>query len=153
MNRLIISTIAIVLFVIPIHAQTIQYCYGDSIAVGFCDGKYSGSRRVGASPVVVLGYLQSAIQSNPNIFRNKTVELSTGVSNNPYDFTSIERQFQLLKNAGANVIVIGAAVGRYNTENQKLFTLSQKYGFTFKGGFIPGADGVHPYTYSSYVTK
>jgi hypothetical protein len=126
-----------------------EYYYGDSIAVGY-GGKSPGSRRVGASPSEVLSYIDRDLKDNPERFKGRTVNISTGVSNNPGDFKSIERQIARLKQSGANVNVLGAAQGRYDKENERLSALSSQYGANFKGGFKPGRDGVHPSSYSSY---
>lgn len=136
----------------PVFANDLkEFCYGDSISVGYCKNS-SGSRRVGASPREVLSYLERDLRDNPEKFRGKTVNISTGVSNNPDDFGSIERQLALLTKSGAKVNVLGAAQGRYDRENQRLQSLSTKYGVNFKGGFVPGRDGVHPRSYASYDT-
>ena len=127
----------------------VEYTYGDSIAVGY-GGKNPGSRRVGASPAEVLSYLERDLKDNPDKFKGKTVNISTGVSNNPGDFSSIESQLKLLKASGANVNVYGAAQGRYDKENERLGSLSSTYGANFKGGFKAGRDGVHPASYGSY---
>lgn len=129
-----------------------EYYYGDSIAVGY-GGKSPGSRRVGASPAEVLSYIERDLKDNPDKFKGKTVNISTGVSNNTSDFNSIERQIARLKQSGANVNVLGAAQGRYDKENERLSGLSSQYGVNFKGGFKPGRDGVHPARYSSYEGK
>lgn len=129
----------------------VEYYYGDSIAVGY-GGQSAGSRRVGASPSEVLGYIERDLKDNPNKFKGQTVNISTGVSNNPGDFKSIERQLARLRQSGANVNVLGAAQGRYDKENERLAALSSTYGANFKGGFKPGKDGVHPASYSSYDT-
>jgi len=131
--------------------ELLEYYYGDSIAVGY-GGKTSGSRRVGASPAEVLGYLERDLKNNPEKFKGSTVNISTGVSNNPSDFKSIKRQLALLQKSGARVNVLGAAQGRYDKENERLAALSSTYGANFKGGFKPGRDGVHPASYSSYDT-
>jgi len=141
------------IIVSPSYANELnEYYYGDSIAVGY-GGKSPGSRKVGASPAEVLSYLDRDLKDNPEKFKGKTVNLSTGVSNNTSDFTSIERQIARLKNAGANINVLGAAQGRYDKENERLSALSSQYGVNFKGGFKPGRDGVHPESYSSYDSK
>jgi len=127
----------------------VEYTYGDSIAVGY-GGKNPGSRRVGASPAEVLSYLERDLKDNPDKFKGKTVNISTGVSNNPEDFSSIESQLKRLKASGANVNVYGAAQGRYDKENERLGSLSSTYGANFKGGFKAGRDGVHPASYGSY---
>ncbi len=130
-------------------ANLVEYTYGDSIAVGY-GGKNPGSRRVGASPAEVLSYLERDLKDNPDKFKGKTVNISTGVSNNPGDFSSIESQLKRLKASGANVNVYGAAQGRYDKENERLGSLSSTYGANFKGGFKAGRDGVHPASYGSY---
>ncbi len=127
----------------------VEYTYGDSIAVGY-GGKNPGSRRVGASPAEVLSYLERDLKDNPDKFKGKTVNISTGVSNNPGDFSSIESQLKLLKRSGAIVNVYGAARERYGKENERLGSLSSTYGANFKGGFKAGRDGVHPASYGSY---
>ena len=136
----------------PVFANDLkEYYYGDSIAVGY-GGKTAGSRRVGASPEEVLSYIERDLRDNPEKFRGQTVNISTGVSNNPSDFASIERQLARLQQAGAKVNVLGAARGRYDKENERLASLSSQYGATFRGGFVPGRDGVHPRSYASYDT-
>ena len=126
-----------------------EYYYGDSIAVGY-GGRSPGSRRVGASPAEVLSYLERDLKDNPEKFKGRTVNLSTGVSNNPSDFRSIEKQLRLLQQSGAKVSVLGAAQRTYDKENERLAALSAQYGANFKGGFKPGRDGVHPASYASY---
>jgi hypothetical protein len=127
----------------------VEYYYGDSIAVGY-GGKSPGSRRVGASPAEVLSYIERDLKDKPDKFKGQTVNISTGVSNNTSDFKSIERQLARLQQSGAKVNVLGAAQGRYDRENERLASLSSRYGANFRGGFKPGRDGVHPSSYSSY---
>ena len=124
--------------------------FGDSIAVGY--GKnYPGKRREGASPNEIYSYLLEQLKNNPDSFRGRVINLSTGVSNNPSDFNSIVNQFDLLKRSNANKInILGAANITYGKENQKIKEFSDKYGFNFLGGFKPSSDGVHPETYSTY---
>lgn len=136
----------------PVFANDLkEYYYGDSIAVGY-GGKTAGSRRVGASPEEVLSYIERDLRNNPEKFKGQTVNISTGVSNNPSDFRSIERQLARLQQSGAKVNVLGAARGRYDKENERLASLSSQYGANFRGGFVPGKDGVHPRSYASYDT-
>ena len=113
-------------------------------------GENPGRRRVGASPSEVYSYLQQEIKNNPAVFKDALINLSTGVSNNPSDFSSIKNQLDLLSSAGARVNIIGAAQGRYDKQNKQLEDLSKSYGFNFLGGFKPGPDLVHPATYGSY---
>jgi hypothetical protein len=120
------------------------YCYGDSIAVGYCKN-FLGKRKVGSNPAQVLTYLQNDTLK----FKGKNIIISTGISNNRTDTISIEKQFELLKRTANTVIVIGAARGRYDKENLILAILSQKYGFKFTGGFNPSKDKVHPMTYNT----
>lgn len=128
-----------------------EYYYGDSIAVGY-GGNSPGRRRVGASPSEVLGYIDQDLKDNPERFRGQTVNLSTGISNNPDDLSSVEKQIERLRRAGANVSVLGAARGRYDRQNASLSSIASRYGASFRGGFVAGRDGVHPASYSSYDT-
>lgn len=123
--------------------------YGDSIAVGY--GKDAdGKRKVGASPKTILGYIESALNVSSTYFEGKTVYLSTGISNNKSDLTSVESQIATLTNAGATVRVLGAANGTYDSQNAKISEITGKYnGATYLGGFTPGSDGVHPKNYNS----
>ncbi len=82
-----------------------EYYYGDSIAVGY-GGKSPGSRRVGASPAEVLSYLERDLKDNPEKFKGKTVNISTGVSNNPTDFRSIERQLSRLQQSAQELMFL-----------------------------------------------
>lgn len=137
------------LYLLNVAVVMLPLFYGDSIAVGYGEGA-AGRRRVGASPYEVLGYLQQDLAKDPTAFQGKLVNLSTGVSNNPTDFSSIEKQLELLKRAGATVNLLGASKQRYSTQNQQLADLSKKYGINFLGGFEAGSDQVHPLSYSSY---
>lgn len=122
---------------------------GDSIAEGF-RGQGVGTTRVGASPYAVLGFLQQDLARDPNAYRNRLINLSTGISNNPTDLASIKKQLELLSNAGATVNVLGAAKGTYDPQNQQLQQLSDQFGLKFLGGFDPGQDRIHPLSYTSY---
>jgi len=134
---------------LPPSPQTPLF-FGDSIAVGY-GRNYPGRKREGASPGEIYSYLSEQLKKNPDSFRERVINLSTGVSNNPSDFGSILNQFNLLKNSNANKVnILGAANITYNKENQKIKELSDKYGFNFLGGFKPSSDGVHPETYNTY---
>ena len=137
------------LYLLNVAVVVMPLFYGDSIAVGY--GKDApGRRRVGASPYEILGYLQQDLAKDPLAFQDKLINLSTGVSNNPDDFTSIQKQLELLTKAGAKINVLGASKQRYGPQNQQLASLSKKFGVNFLGGFEAGSDQVHPLSYSSY---
>lgn len=128
--------------------------FGDSIANGYRNqNKALGDTLDGASPIAVLGQLQKALKQNPNALRGQNIVLSSGYSNNVSDTRSIEQQLSLLKNAGANVQLLGVA-NQYNKFNQNgsamntnLQNLAGKYGVSFLGGFDAGNDLVHPKSY------
>lgn len=128
--------------------------FGDSIANGYRNqNKALGDTLDGASPIAVLGQLQKALKQNPNALRGQNIVLSSGYSNNVGDTRSIEQQLSLLKNAGANVQLLGVA-NQYNKYNQNgtamntnLQNLAGKYGVSFLGGFDAGNDLVHPKSY------
>lgn len=106
---------------------------GDSIARGY---KQSNLATNGHNPKKVLGTLQKAAQNNG--LKGKTVVLSTGLSNNPDDWKSIDAQLELLSNSGANVVVLSIASNfRDNTNlssqiNNKLKQKAEAYGFGFQ---------------------
>lgn len=131
--------------------------FGDSIAHGYrTANNMGGATKVGANPRVVLAQLQNALKNNPNAFRGKNIVLSSGYSNGN-DLANIEKQLQLLQKAGANVSLLGVSNsfnigGRAGkTMNTQLGTLAQKYGADFRGGFVAGADNVHPKSYRGFV--
>lgn len=129
--------------------------FGDSIANGYRQqNKAIGETLDGASPIAVLSQIQKALKQNPNALRGQNIVLSSGYSNNVNDTRSIEQQLSLLKNAGANVQLMGVA-NQYNKFNQNgaamngnLQNLAGKYGVLFLGGFDAGNDLVHPKSYS-----
>jgi len=122
---------------------------GDSIAEGYRN-QGEGTTLVGASPSKVLNFLQQDLARDPDAYRGRLINLSTGVSNNPTDLSSIQKQFELLSKTGAIVNVLGAAKGTYDPQNRQLQQLSDQFGLRFLGGFDPGQDRVHPLSYSSY---
>lgn len=131
--------------------------FGDSIAHGYrTANKASGTTKVGANPSQVLAQLQSTLATNPNAFKGQNVVLSSGLSNGD-DVASIEKQLQLLKNAGANVSLLGVSNsfnvgGRTGDKmNAHLANIAKNYGANFRGGFIAGADNVHPKTYAGFA--
>lgn len=131
--------------------------FGDSIAHGYrTANKASGTTKVGANPSQVLAQLQSTLATNPNAFKGQNVVLSSGLSNGD-DVASIEKQLQLLKNAGANVSLLGVSNsfnvgGRTGDKmNAHLANIAKNYGANFRGGFVAGADNVHPKTYAGFA--
>lgn len=120
-------------------------CYiGDSIAHGYrINSKGTGITKVGANPKLVYSF----IQRQP--CTDKTIYLSSGISNNPSDFNTVEKQLQSLKNH--NVKLLGTSVSfpkHGNNLNIKLSSICSKYSnCTFIGGFTPSKDRVHPRSY------
>lgn len=133
-------------------AQTLFY--GDSIANGYRQSnKGQGITQDGASPQLILRNLQQALGKNSNTFKGQNIVLSSGYSNNVNDLKTIEQQMHLLKNAGANVQLLGVS-NQYNLHGQNggamnanLQNLAKKYGASFLGGFDAGRDNVHPSSY------
>ena len=138
---------------LPQNAQTLFY--GDSIANGYRQSnKGQGFTQDGASPQLILRNLQQTLGKNANAFKGQNVVLSSGYSNNVNDLKAIEQQMLLLKNAGANVQLLGVS-NQYNLHGQNggamntnLQNLSKKYGASFLGGFDAGQDRVHPSNYN-----
>ena len=137
------------LYLLNVAVVVVPLFYGDSIAVGYGQDA-PGRRREGASPYEILGYLEQDLAKDPSAFQGQLINLSTGVSNNPSDFPSIQKQLELLTKAGASVNLLGASKQRYGAQNRQLEDLSKKFGVNFLGGFEAGSDQVHPLSYSSY---
>lgn len=137
------------LYLLNVAVIVVPFFFGDSIAVGYGQDA-PGRRREGASPYEILGYLQQELAKDPSVFQGQLINLSTGVSNNPSDFSSIRKQLELLTKAGAKVNVLGASKQRYGAQNQQLAGLSKDFGVNFLGGFEAGPDKVHPLNYNSY---
>jgi hypothetical protein len=126
--------------------------WGDSIAAGLQQAYgLGGNAKVGLSPTAIADNIAQAIQKNPNQFRNSRPVISTGLSNNPQDWEGVRRQVSLLKNAGADPSFVGMAKGTYDEQNRQLQSLVSSSGFKFLGGFNPGADKVHPSSYSNLL--
>jgi len=131
------------------------YFIGDSITDGYkIAAKGTGDTTVGANPKTILAKIKEKLDKDPNFFKGKNVNLSTGLSNNTEDTKNIEEQLKLLKAAGANASVYGVAndfkgdASKGEAMNKKLEELSTKYGMSFKGGFKSSKDKVHPASYS-----
>lgn len=131
---------------------------GDSIAHGYRSANSAaGLTEVGASPSRVLQQVKRTIEVGGSKMRGMPVVLSTGLSNNPQDLASVEEQIRLLRQAGAQVTVLGVA-NNYNLHgakggdiNNALSTIASRYGSRFNGGFNAGKDGVHPQSYQGLV--
>jgi peptidoglycan L-alanyl-D-glutamate endopeptidase CwlK len=128
-------------------ADASPYFIGDSIAEGLKTAAGGqGDTKVGRSPAQVL----QAIQNAPSLSGRKIV-LSTGLSNNPADMSSVSQQFQALRAKGVNpsdISVVGLG-SRFNNLNPTLGNLVSQQGANFSGGFQAGADGVHPASYGT----
>jgi hypothetical protein len=123
-----------------------QFVIGDSIAHGFAgrsgNGSDSEDTMVGRSPAAVLAYLKS----KGDVLKGMLIDLSTGIANNPGDFSSVEAQLSYLKSIGAKVRVLGVADSfskKTNGLNEKLDQMVKSNGFYFYGGYKGSADGVH----------
>lgn len=174
------------------NSQNQAYYIGDSIAVGAAvqNGSYRGNSTYatntsgrqskirmgsvgvnqaveGTPPAGVLFY----INTHAHKLRGKKVVLSTGATNSgdmlngklSKDLSTIENQLKALKNAGAEVYVMGVANNMdysYNGKrtpaatgmavNAQLKQLAQRYGFTFLGGFV-AHDGKHARNYRTGI--
>jgi hypothetical protein len=103
---------------------------------------------VGASPSQVLNQL---ISYGKGKFKDQTVHLSSGITNNNSDLASVESQLKFLRDSGAKINLLGVTnkppadlqKGLGNM-NSKLEALANKYGASFSGGFTPSSDGIHP---------
>lgn len=130
--------------------------FGDSIADGYKNKALGmGVTNVGDNPEIVYKKLKEFTDAKPDALKGKTVVLSTGLSNNPKDYDSINKQMDLLKKQGANVVVLGVSNtykgdAKQGTEmNNKLQAMSAEFGFKFNGGFKSSSDNVHPSAYDN----
>ncbi|HEY2418637.1 MAG TPA: phage tail tip lysozyme, partial [Steroidobacteraceae bacterium] len=125
---------------------------GDSLATA--DG-LGGTGVKSARPDQVLASVRA--DSRAGKYNGQPVVLSTGASNNPADFDSIEQQIREVQGGNAGritVLGVGPAVeAKAPGTNAKLQALAKSYGATF----VPlpadqmSADGVHP-TAQGYAT-
>jgi len=124
---------------------------GDSIAKGVKDQTGgAGSATVGANPKDVLGMMQS------QDMKGKLVRLSSGISNETGDLSTVRQQLQYAQKMGAKgVQLMGTSVDRGDLSplNAKLQALANEFpGFVqFTGGFN-AADKIHP-DYKKYSQK
>lgn len=125
--------------------------FGDSIAHGYkqaADG--SGYTRVGANPKEILREVNKAIKDGT--VKGNTVVLSSGLSNNTAGLNDVKATVKALKNAGANVVLLGVAdnykgsTKRGKSMNDNLATVASSNGIAFMGGFS-SSDKLHPNEY------
>jgi hypothetical protein len=138
---------------------------GDSLGTGFSrfanmPGKWALDRNdpnwtgadaaAGRTPQEVMGFINDAQKYDPDYFRGKNVMLSSGVSNDPSQIDVVPQQIKALRDAGANVQLVGVG-NRAGTEAGKSFDLRahnpvlQRYateGGAAWGGPVPAV--VHP---------
>lgn len=111
---------------------------GDSIAHGFKkSARGTGTTQVGANPAKVLSF----IKANNGNLQGKTVYLSSGISNNISDMDNVRQQIALLKQAGANIKLIGVAnnfkgdTSLGSKLNSELANIAHENDINFIGGF------------------
>ena len=140
----ILSAIAICVCGQSAFAQT---CYvGDSIAHGYKQhNKGYGVTKVGANQRTVMNYVSLMKNECDKIY------LSSGISNNPTDTQIVDQQLKVLFDAKKEVILFGSSkeFPKYGNQlNNNLSSLCSKYSnCTFRGGFTPSKDKVHPVNY------
>ncbi len=124
---------------------------GDSIAKGSKDTSGSlGTAKVGATPKDVMGMLQG------QDLKGKLVRLSSGISNDTSDLSTVRQQLQYAQKMGAKgVQLMGTSVDRADLSplNAKLQALANEFpGFVQFGGGFNAKDKVHP-DYKKYNEK
>ena len=122
------------------------FVVGDSIANGM--GQHLGLAKSqnyaqdGKDPKFILeNFVSKLVKEHPNL-KGKIVYLSTGYSNNPSRINLAQQQIDLLKKAGAGVMLLGVANDYLGKEdgtpakmNAHLEELARKNGISFAGGF------------------
>ena len=141
--------------------------FGDSIAVGGIrhagvngaeadsqtGADQSGTARVNAPPSEVLRRINDYITANPGDLKGKNVLLSSGASNNPDDVYIVGAQLLALKDAGANVTVLGVGTkSSFVGVNDKIKEFANATGANFVPLANVGADGVHPTNYRAVLS-
>jgi murein DD-endopeptidase MepM/ murein hydrolase activator NlpD len=124
---------------------------GDSIAKGSKDSSGSaGTATVGATPKDVMSMLQG------QDLNGKLVRLSSGISNDTSDLSTVRQQLQYAQKMGAKgVQLMGTSVDRADLSplNAKLQALANEFpGFVQFGGGFNAKDKVHP-DYAKYNDK
>jgi hypothetical protein len=115
------------------------------------DPNYTGAdAAAGRTPQEVMGFIGDAQKYDPDYFRGKNVMLSSGVSNDPSQIDVVPKQIAALKDAGANVQLVGVG-NRAGPEGGRNYNLAphnatlQQYaaqGGAAWGGPVPAV--VHP---------
>ena len=141
--------------------------FGDSIAVGYKQsyGANQGIVKGGKDTRWILNSIKDYVTKNPNSLQGQTVVLSSGYSNTSFGtdykgrttknqrqtaLANIKNQISTLKNAGANVVLLGVADnynlygGNGSQMNADLASLAKEQGVYFTGGLGNAKDRVHP---------
>lgn len=125
--------------------------FGDSIAHGYRQAAGgSGYTRVGANPKEILREVNKAIKNGT--VKGNTVVLSSGLSNNTAGLGDVKATVKALKDAGANVVLLGVAdnykgnAKRGKSMNDNLASVASSNGIAFTGGFS-SKDKLHPTEY------
>jgi hypothetical protein len=149
----------------------IDYIIGDSIATGIAINGFKlkrsnaygikstddkGISKVGSPPSEVLGFLNEVGKDN---LKDKNVILSSGISNDPSKIDVVKQELQFLKDANAQVFIIGVSNNPPSNlsglvgMNAKLEVLIKELGFIFLGEFEPSSDKLHPESYDKYYNN
>lgn len=149
---------------------------GDSIAAGIAaTGKYKqtveqrdlpdakGNTDILAASGRTTEQSLAVVQANPSRFAGQNIYLSGGLSNDlnsglPLDkaIANTAQQITLLKQAGANVALMGVGTGvkNYQQANTQLAALAQKENIPFTGQLATTEGGrVHPHDYGAVVKQ
>jgi len=127
---------------------------GDSVARGLAKNSKSNLdlTQEGIGPAEILRRIKS---TDPAMWKGKTVVLSSGLLNAPgIKLDDIENQIKYLKDAGANVRLVGGPNSKVartdlNGVNDSLQKIAEKHGIPFLGDY-QSQDGVHPNSYKNY---
>lgn len=140
LGAILVAAGFVLLMAVAAHsAEREEIAIGDSIAVGL---ELPGSAKVGLSPKAVV---QRIAAMPVNDLYGHVVILSTGLSNDPKDFANVVLQLEMLRAAGAAVVLLGVGAEMKGSLeiNQWLRAQAQSRDWVY----IDGWQKVHPENY------
>lgn len=121
-----------------------EIAIGDSLAVGL---NLRGEARVGASPKDIVEMIGNIPLER---LRGQIVFLSSGILNDPNQGAYVNTELDMLKAAGAHVILIGVSQKAPTALSLWIGALAGSYNVPCVTGFESG-DGIHPRSYSDVL--
>jgi hypothetical protein len=144
---------------------------GDSIAVGYNTNAKIGTlqgpggtqeslvddqlyAKVGASPSTIKSNVEAILKKNPDAFKGKSVNFSTGLENDSTQTKDAIEAYHMIEKSGASKIIVSGVsnADKFKPSQKALEEFGKETKADIQPNFTPGSDGMHPDKPSEYYS-